>query len=309
MKFMIQFWSLIVFLITVSSPLGHAETSFLKPGEVIEYSVGWRDLIAKGEMRFDGGQYRLYVKLGFLGAGLFARTDVKTVQKVSQIENPNPKFFVKGATSFDQIPAIKEKLKQFVALIERQTHSTPYFQVEIDLVMINDADVLSKEDLKERNYNVYSSMLYSRAHVWSKSHQDIVPVFVTALPSRRVVTPNLWDPYGNPLLYAHEFSHLIGVETEGYEYQDYPADGIMNDEGLFNAMIKLGLGSKIMLLRPDFNEMMTNRLSSSVSTKVLRKYFSPLNEDILKEAIDRSAMEPDQIKAFVEEKIRRYHSR
>lgn len=74
-----------------------------------------------------------------------------------------------------------------------------------------------------------------------------------------VLTPNLWDIYADPIHNAHEFSHMIGVNTEGCRYKVYPALGIMNDEATFIEVEKVGLKKQITILESDFIETLANR--------------------------------------------------
>jgi hypothetical protein len=295
-----------MFLMVPVQSGAQSEITFLKPGEVVDFNVGAGDQVGIGKLRFEKGRYILQIKLGFIGAGLFGRTNPQEVQELVKIPMPSQEFFKKNVTSFKQIPIVEEKINNIIRLIETQTHNTDFLAVEIATVLVDDADILNKSELRESNYNVYASSLYQKIPVWQKKHPDTVPIIMTATPSPYVATPTFWDPYSQPLLFAHEFSHLLGVSTEGYQLYDYPANGIMNDEITINGMKRMGFDSKIQMLRADFNEAMVSRFRIKLSNAKLKKYFSPTSPEIYNHGVGAFSVPADNAEAFVNDKIQKY---
>lgn len=258
----------------------HAQASTpLVEGKTYRYPLGWRSLFGSGELVYSQGVYHLKAKLLFVGAGTYFRTNAAEVQKHGLLRvAPPAKYFEKPFYSFADAPAfLKDRLNIILRTVE-SVFDTPFFKLKIEPVFIDERQILPPESINELSYNAYQSDLFSAINQLysdpSGKNARAAVIYLNAIPNSQVATPTIWDLYSNPLLFAHEFAHLMGTHSEGYELEAYPANGVMNGEADFDAFLKLApKGMKISFLRSDFNEAMQ---------RMLRRAEPPLD----KESID-----------------------
>ncbi len=251
----------------------------LKESVPYQVSIGWRELSGPATLTLRDGVYHLKAKVGFIGAGLFARTTPKLVQKAAHLSEPPPKErFVKGETSFENVPAVRQRLTELTTEIGTY-YETPFFKLELEPVFLDEKKLLSDEDRLEKNYGIYQSRLFDAMARYVTTSPEAVPILVPAIPNQQIITPTIWDLDAPTVLLAHEVGHLLGTHTEGYELEDYPANGLMNDELVFRELAKEGL--KPVFLRSDFNEIMRallERAKPKIAKGKIMKAFSPTSE-------------------------------
>lgn len=256
-------------------PLHAAEFVPIESGKAYSVPIGWRDLMGRGQLMYKDGVYYVHATIKIFGAGSFSYTTPEEVLEYSRLcELPPKAYFKTGATSFHNIPAISEKIAHITRTIE-STLERNDFKLSIEVIFGDDSEVMNmaelKEDFNETNddysrYNLYMGNLFSGIN---EKYRDCstnnlaTPIIIAAKSDPNVVTPNLWDIYSNPLLLAHEFVHLLGSHFEGYEYVDYPAQGIMNAEDTINALKQNMPNEKMKLLDADRNEVLASLLSGA----------------------------------------------
>jgi hypothetical protein len=250
----------------------------LKEGVRYTSLFGFRSLFGVCHIEKRQGVYHFHVPIRFVGATPFASCSPEVVRAESGFDKAPAVYFKKGATSIDQIPALKARVLEITKVIEAtlrtdkcQIHIEPIFPDETKL--IGKSTAMSEAELRDVakdlpgpsaavklgmvRFRMANGDLIDGINRHNNPRQPIL-IYVLPSPNPNVITPTAWDPYANPLLLAHEFAHCLGVATEGYELKDYPADGLMKDECYMNALAAQKLAPR--LLPTDFNELMLSHI-------------------------------------------------
>lgn len=242
----------------VSSNQNEIEEPFTE-GEVYTRNTGHRNLVGKLTLVRQNNHYQLRLPVVFIGAGLFSRTTPEKVKAFLMNDQQVPEaYFGTGEYNISSIPALKNILLNKLIEIE-QRFKTDFCSLKIEPQFIDERTILSQESIDKLDYSPYLAGLNNAAEKFVqdniKNPDSPLPIIVLAIPSATVVTPTAWDPYTISELLAHETGHLIGINSEGYEYDDYPPNGLMNDEMSFNLVKKFAPDVEIKIQDTDFNEI------------------------------------------------------
>jgi hypothetical protein len=225
-----------------SSEVDASTPSAFIPNKIYSVSIGANNVGGKATITKRNGVYHLEVPLQICGATLFAVA--KPEQAIQNgFSNVDSTFFQAGAQSFDDIPALKRRILTMLKGIEK-VFATPRCKLVIRPYFPRDADLTG---------SVHNE-LTNLCDGLKQGANDVMGIVIDPVPSPYRAAPMIWDAYSSPLIYAHELCHVFGVNTEGYLLDDYPIDGVMNDETANIFATKHGLEPR--LLESDFNAIM-----------------------------------------------------
>jgi hypothetical protein len=194
----------------------------------------------------------------------------------------------------------------------------PVFVDELKLLTEN--HLVTKAQIEKMSYNEYLLLLNKAAKLIStdsiKNLNGSIPVIVAAIPNPNFATPTEWDPFYPADVYAHEFGHILGINSEGYELEGYPFHGVMNGGEMFKRLTDLGLHDKIKVQKSDLNEIFidgfgsprkwtpeinANDVQKAYSPTTNEKYGARLPEFRSKPIIERMAIVEKELKAWLED--------
>ncbi|MBI5508977.1 MAG: hypothetical protein HY903_09505 [Deltaproteobacteria bacterium] len=288
--------------------------SVFAEGVTYRSTFGFRHLFGACSIVKLGSVYHFEVPIRFVGALGFAAASPAMARKWGNVADAPSRYFKAGATSIAQIPALKDRLLEIIATVEEalatdfcRVHLTPSFP---DERTIADKSWLQSEkqitrDLREAQVEPTAAAIRDSAYKGANmaliegikaktSPANPIIIQVLAVPNPTVITPTAWDPYSNPLLIAHEVAHCLGVDTEGYELADYPANGLMKDETGMTVLQQM-TGKSPKLLRTDFNELMQKhaaKASPTVDGAAARREFKDTSGSRYTRGVDWMALSP-----------------
>ena len=232
----------------------------------------------------NGEVLTLEVPLRLAGGLLFGKTSPAGVKEFGNLPAPPPtNFFKSDAQSIEDIPDLKQQILAILQEIEAiyknkfftLTFKPEFVKNESKFVNKNDIMFEDASDLKQAAKNRYGSASklaveqvnykqYEEALNigLKKGAQKKMTIVVTPVPDPAAVFPTSWVVYGDAYLLAHELGHILGIAEEGYMHDEYPSDGLMNDEA---AYVISGEFNKDLALRKfyqvDLNSMFANLLN------------------------------------------------
>ncbi len=232
-----------------------------------------------------GQKFFFTVPINILGASAFGQTDSKKVLAETNVATP-PEWYKKNARNFNDIPALKAAVVEFCKGIEK-TYDTDFFNLKLEISFLDDEYKFIADGKKEAtkaqggafNYDVGKATVNNllRAVVDNSANTGRLAAVFVPVPNLQVATPGIWDlVLSKPFMMAHELFHSIGVTTEGFQYRDYPPNGLMSDESAYNALKLAAPEIERKILRMDLNTLMVGE-GSGFSRGLLTRIQPPVD--------------------------------
>ena len=266
----------------------NASESAIREGVNYSFRVGQNNFGGVATLTKSRGKYTIRLPLQIAGGILFAQSSPQESQEWMRLPAAPPaEYFLRGATSIEEIPALKKRVLHVLSEIEAM-YRTPFCELKIVPTFVRDESrILDREELELGNGGTqsYVAALVHGLQKLSKRSRKMA-IFVNPVGNPNSVSPTSWDIFSDPYLSAHEIGHILGIPTEGYFFNDYSPVALMNDSYALAAVKRFAPDQKPRLDITDFNTLISYiapLLSPSIPIETARKEFTATHRALLKE--------------------------